>query len=134
MAADTLNDVYQNQNGLCKEEDNFYPMVALDETGVVGQFIMRYLNGDHDVIRLGWVIVDDSKRGKGYGKRMLELGLEYAFQILKAKKVTIGVFENNAPAYACYKSLGFQEIAQEEYRTLNYKGEAWKVIELEKVR
>ena len=134
MAADTLNDVYQNQNGLCKEEDNFYPMVAFDETGVVGQFIMRYIDSNHEVIRFGWVIVDDSKRGKGYGKRMLELGLAYAFQILKAKKVTIGVFENNAPAYACYKSLGFQEIVQDSYRTLNYKGEEWRVIELEKMK
>lgn len=134
METDTLNNVYQNQNGLCKEEDNFYPMTAFDEAGVVGHFIMRYLNGDHNVIRFGWVIVDDSKRGKGYGKRMLELGLEYAFQILKAKKVTIGVYENNAPAYACYKSLGFREIEQDHYHTLNYKGEEWKVIELEKTK
>ncbi|MBP5281278.1 MAG: GNAT family N-acetyltransferase [Lachnospiraceae bacterium] len=134
MAPETLNDVYQNKNGLCQEEDNFYPMVAFDETGVVGQFIMRYIGDDHSVIRFGWVIVDDSKRGKGYGKRMLEMGLEYAFQILKAKKVTIGVFENNAPAYSCYKSLGFQEIEQEQYHTFNYKGEEWRVIELEKLK
>ena len=134
LAAETFDDVYQKQNGLCKEEDNFYPMIAFDESGVVGHFIMRYLNGDHSVIRFGWVIVDDSKRGKGYGKRMLELGLEYAFGILKAKKVTIGVYENNAPAYACYKSLGFQETLQEQYHTLNYKGNEWRVIELEKVK
>ena len=59
------------------------------------------------------------------------MGITYAFKILKAKKVTLGVFENNAPAYACYKSLGFREVPQEEYHTLNYNGETWKVIELE---
>lgn len=133
VSAETLNGIYQDQNGFCEEEDNFYPMVAFDESGVVGHFIMRYLNGDHKIIRFGWVIVDDSKRGKGYGKRMLEMGLKYAFEILKAKKVTIGVYENNAPAYACYKSLGFREVPQDEYRTLNYKGEEWRVIELENV-
>ncbi|MCR5459569.1 MAG: GNAT family N-acetyltransferase [Acetatifactor sp.] len=133
VSAETLNGIYLDQNGFCEEEDNFYPMVAFDESGVVGHFIMRYLNGDHKIIRFGWVIVDDSKRGKGYGKRMLEMGLKYAFEILKAKKVTIGVYENNAPAYACYKSLGFREVPQDEYRTLNYKGEEWRVIELENV-
>ena len=133
MAAEKLDDIYRNQNGFCKEEDNFYPMIAFDESGVVGHFIMRYL-GDHETIRFGWVIVDDAKRGHGYGKRMLELGLKYAFEILKAKKVTIGVFENNAPAYACYQSLGFSEVPKEQYHTLNYQGEVWRVIELEKTK
>ena len=104
-------------------------MAAFTDDGVVGSFIMRYINGDHSVIRFGWVVVDETKRGKGYGKRMLELGLQYAFKILKAKKVTIGVFENNTPAYACYKSLGFKE-AEGEERVVNIKGEDWKLIEL----
>ncbi|MBP5262828.1 MAG: GNAT family N-acetyltransferase [Lachnospiraceae bacterium] len=130
LTAEKLDDIYQNQNGLCKQEDNFYPMVAFDESGVVGHFILRYI-GDFEMIRIGWVIVDDTRRGKGYGKRMLEMGLKYAFDILKAKKVTIGVYENNPPARACYKSLGFQEVEQEKPRTLKYKDEEWKVIEME---
>ena len=134
ISAETIDEKYRLNNGDCKEPDNFYPWIAFGENGVFGHFIMRYLYGDNKILRFGWVVVDDSIRGKGYGTQMLQVGLKYAFEILKAKKVTIGVFENNAPAYACYKSLGFQEIAQEEYRTLNYKGEAWKVIELEKVR
>ena len=131
ITAQNIDDKYTRLNGDCEEADNFYPMVAFDESGVVGHFIMRYI-GDHEKIRFGWVIVDDSKRGKGYGKRMLEMGLEYAFKILKAKQVTIGVFENNAPAYNCYKSLGFEEELQEEYRTLKYHDEEWRVIELVK--
>lgn len=129
--ADIIDEKYRKQNGDCAEFDNFYPMVAFDESGVVGHFIMRYTGGDHNVIRLGWVIVDASKRGCGYGKRMLEMGLEYAFKLLKAKKVTIGVFDKNESAYRCYKSVGFQEIPQDAYETLQYNGEEWKVIELE---
>ena len=41
--------------------------------------------------RFGWVIVDDTLRGKGYGKEMLLLGLKYAFDIFKVERVTIGV-------------------------------------------
>ena len=68
---------------------------------------MRYTGGDSRQLRFGWVIVDDTLRGKGYGKQMLTLGLEYAFDILKVDRVTIGVFENNEPAYLCYKKAGF---------------------------
>ena len=129
ISAADIDKKYSEQNGDCAEYDNFYPMAAFTDDGVVGSFIMRYINGDHSVVRFGWVVVDETKRGKGYGKRMLELGLQYAFKILKAKKVTIGVFENNTPAYACYKSLGFKE-AEGEERVVNIKGEDWKLIEL----
>lgn len=49
-------------------------------------------------LRLGFVIVDDTKRGKGYGKEMLSLAVKYAFEIFKAEKLTIGVFANNPSA------------------------------------
>ena len=61
-------------------------------------------------MRFGFVIVDSSKRGKGYGKGMLELAIRYAFDILKAERITLGVFENNAPAYRCYKAVGFRDL------------------------
>lgn len=129
----SINDKYFNQNGGCVEDDNFYPMTAFDETGVVGHFIMRYVNGDNKTLRFGWVIVDASKRGTGYGKEMLKLGLEFAFNILKVDKVTIGVFENNPSAYHCYKSLGFNEIDSDEEFFAMVQGEKWKIIELETI-
>ena len=76
------------------------------------------------MIRFGWVIVDNSIRGKGYGTRMLRLGLKYAFEILGAKKITIGVFENNKPAYNCYKNAGFVDTGV----TIE---EPWNIIEME---
>ena len=130
----TINDKYFNNNGDCVEEDNFYPMTAFDETGVVGHFIMRYTNGDNKNLRFGWVIVDSSKRGKGYGKEMLKLAIEYAFNILKVDRITIGVFENNQPAYHCYKSIGFNEIDSDEEFFAMVDGEKWKIVELEILR
>ena len=79
--AKIIDDKYRLNNGDCVEEDNFYPMTAFDDSGVVGHFIMRYINGNNKILRFGWVIVDDTQRGKGYGKQMLELGLKYAFEI-----------------------------------------------------
>lgn len=126
ISAKIIDDKYRINNGDCIEEDNFYPMTALNDSGVVGHFIMRYINGDNKILRFGWVIVDHTKRGQGYGKEMLELGLKYAFEILKVEKVTIGVFENNFGAYKCYKNVGFKEVGTETFGE-----EKLKVVELE---
>ena len=108
--AKTIDDMYRVKNGDCREEDNFYPWVAFDdENGVVGHFIMRYMHGDRRTLRFGWVVVDSTFRGRGYGTEMLRAGLKYAFEILDADVVTIGVFENNEPAHRCYRKLGFTD-------------------------
>ena len=131
ITSEDINNKYFNNNGDCTEEDNFYPMTAFDESGAVGHFIMRYLNGDNKILRFGWIIVDASKRGKKYGQKMLSLGLKYAFEILKVDKVTIGVIEHNIPAYKCYLSTGFRksEDLEDSFETIN--GEQWKIVELE---
>ena len=60
--AKIIDDKYRLNNGDCVEEDNFYPMTAFDDSGVVGHFIMRYINGNNKILRFGWVIVDDAAR------------------------------------------------------------------------
>ena len=128
ITASIIDDKYSKHNGDCIEEDNFYPWIAIDDDNrIVGHFIMRYTGGDNRVLRFGWVIVDNSLRGKGYGKQMLILGLKYAFEIFGVDRVTIGVFENNQPAFMCYKKVGFieKEIV---------KGERWNIIEMEILR
>ena len=63
---------------------------AIDDNDVVGFFTMRRPTASFDELRFGFVIVDANKRGKGYGKQMLQLGLLYAKEIFGAKKVTHG--------------------------------------------
>ncbi len=125
-----MNKKYMDNNGDCMEPDNFYPMTAFDESGIVGHLIMRYTDEKKTTLRLGFVIVDDTKRGMGYGKEMISLSLKYAFEIFKAEKVTIGVFENNMPAYYCYKAAGFKAV-EKEGEICELFGEKWKILELE---
>lgn len=134
LSGDDIRKVYIEDNGLCEEEDNFYPLTACDEEGTVGHLILRYLNGDRKYIRFGWVIVDDSKRGKGYGKEMILKAQQYAFEIMNADKVCLGVFENNSAAYHCYKAAGFRPSTDREDSYTDVDGEKWKVIELEITR
>ena len=114
--------------------DAFFPMTAFDETGVVGHLIMRFTDEEKRILRFGFIIVDDSKRGKGYGKEMLKLSLQYAFEILKVDKVTLGVFENNESAYYCYKAAGFKDVILETPESYHIFNEEWKCLELETER
>ena len=126
-----MNYKYSELNGDCSEPDNFYPMTACDDNGIVGHFILRYTGGDHRVLRIGFVIVDNKKRGCGYGRQMIRLALEYAFRIAGAERVTLGVFENNEPAYKCYKAAGFREVPQEQEEICELCGKRSRIIELE---
>ena len=123
-----MNEKYLANNGDCAEADNFYPMTAFDENGIVGHLIMRYTDPGRRVLRLGFVIVDGARRGQGLGKRMIKLALDYAFGIYGAEKVTIGVFENNPAALGCYLAAGFETAGEPEY--CEVMGERWKIVEL----
>ena len=111
--------------------NNLMAFTAIDDNDIVGFFTMRKPSESFDELRFGFVIIDPEKRGKGYGKRMLQLGIKFAKEIFGAKKVSLGVFENNEPAYYCYKSVGFKDVVLDETETYNVLGEKWKCLELE---
>lgn len=125
MTAADLNEHYQKM----KDNPDFWQMSACDEKNVpVGHMIMRFLDEEKKKLRFGFVIVDSSLRGKGYGKEMLSLAIKYAFEILQVEEITLGVFENNSSARYCYQAVGFQECAEPtKYPILN---EVWECIEL----
>ncbi|MBQ6173398.1 MAG: GNAT family N-acetyltransferase [Clostridia bacterium] len=110
--------------------DSFYEMTAFDAGGPVGHMIMRFTDEEKRTLRFGFVIVDSKKRGMGYGREMLTLAVRWAFGILKAERITLGVFENNEPAYRCYRAAGFRDVMQEESETFRILGEDWNCLEL----
>lgn len=126
----TADDMNKHYNDFAYA-DNFYEMTAFDETGVVGYLIMRFTDEEKKTLRFGFVIVNDTKRGMGYGKEMLKLAIKYAFDILKVEKITLGVFENNESAYYCYKSVGFKDVQLNETEFYHIFNEDWKCLELE---
>ena len=124
----SAEDLNRHYDGFA-DSDNFYQMTAFDETGIVGHMFMRFTDEKKSILRFGFVIVDVKKRGMGYGKQMLLLAIKYAFEILKAEKITLGVFENNESAYHCYKALGFCDTDKANY--YHILNEDWKCREME---
>jgi RimJ/RimL family protein N-acetyltransferase len=110
------------------EGDNMYPLTAVVGDAIIGHILLRHPSEDKSVIRFGFVIVDDSKRGMGYGKRMLRLAIDYAQQQLGTRRITLGVFCDNLSAVECYKSVGFRIMGMDSYLI---DGEEWKGYEME---
>ena len=112
LSGDDINENYAPQ----LETGRFFPLTAVDDKEeVVGHFIIRYPRDDDDSsVRFGFVIVDPAHRGKGYGKELLRLGIEYVKEHLSASRIDLGVFENNENAKHCYEAVGFKEYSRRE--------------------
>lgn len=63
---------------------------------------------------------------------MVSLAVQFAFDFLKVKKVSLGVFENNLKALQCYRACGFTEILTEKTENYLCMGETWNCIEMER--
>lgn len=129
ITAEDMNNYYSqySDKDLCK-------LTAVDENEIIGHLTIRFIDEKRKIARLGFVIVDDTKRGQGYGKQLVSLAVAYAFDKLKADKVTLGVFENNASAIRCYLSCGFKIVEKENIESYHCMGEVWNCIEMEVIR
>ena len=56
----------------------------------------------------GILIGDKSEWGKGYAKEASQLVIDYCFNVLNLRKMTLGVIDCNENAVKLYKSLGFE--------------------------
>ena len=130
LTADDLNAHYD----ALAHSDSFYEMTAFDDTGIVGHLIMRFTDPQKKNLRFGFIIVDSRRRGRGYGRRMLKMAVDFGFEMLRAEKITLGVFENNEPARRCYQSVGFHEIPADMAVYYSLLNEEWKCLELEMTR
>lgn len=106
-------------------------ILMAEEDGVpAGHIVLRRLGDEKDTVRFGYIIVDSRIRGRGYGKKLLSLAEDYAIRCYGAQRLTLGVFENNLPAFKCYSSFGFCECSDE---LVKIGDESWKCLELEKL-
>lgn len=106
-------------------------LTMVDGDDIVGYITLRIPSNDSREQRLGFVIVDDSKRGRGLGKTLVSMAVEYAFRTLGATKVSLGVFENNPSALHCYEAAGFRRVSRPETEYYECLGETWNCIEME---
>jgi len=92
--------------------------------GIVDLFVHN-LTGRDAFIGLG--IGEREFWGKGYGTDMLGLILQYAFNEINLKRVSLGVFEYNPRAIRTYEKAGFRHEGRER-KSLNKEGKRWDML------
>ncbi len=67
ITAADMNHKYVDCNGDCGEPDNFYPMTAFDDSGVVGHLIMRFTDEQRSGTGTGAEGLSELTQTKGEG-------------------------------------------------------------------
>ena len=86
-----------------------FPMVMLDDGKPVGHFIIRYPGPDRSTVRFGFVLLDASRRGKGYGKEIMLRAIEAAADCFNARLIAI---EAQEYAKGFYEQVGFHQVSE----------------------
>lgn len=100
------------------------PFIATSQDGTPVGFFCYSVNTDSNYGMFKFVMVDPAQRGKGYGKEMLRLAVEYAFEMTGAESVGLCVLSVNTGAKKCYKSVGFTK-SRTDVNAFTYENEVW---------
>lgn len=91
--------------------DAFIYKVVENESGkTIGHISLGNIERSNRSARIKKVLVGpESGRGQGIGVKMIQAVLTVAFEDLQLHRVSLGVFDFNTPAIACYEKAGFQK-------------------------
>jgi RimJ/RimL family protein N-acetyltransferase len=74
--------------------------------------IARLLSLDGGSARYAVGFLDPARLGRGYGREVTQLVLDYAFGELELEEVTLAVLAFNERAQRCYRACGFREVGR----------------------
>ncbi|MCP3760879.1 GNAT family N-acetyltransferase [Domibacillus sp. A3M-37] len=90
--------------------DTFVYKAIHQETGRVIGHISLKIDRRNESARIGKVLIgDESIRGEGMGLHVIEAAVDMVFSTFKLHRVSLGVFDFNRAALACYEKAGFQK-------------------------
>ena len=89
---------------------------SLSDGGIAGYGEVNSFDRRSRETWIGHVIIAPGRRGRGLGFALVEGLLRHAFEFLKASRVSLIVFPENAAAVNCYLRAGFRVVGSERHR------------------
>ncbi len=94
------------------EEPNALAFAVMDGESrqVIGHISLGRIDRKNRSARIGRVLIGhNAARGQGIGQQMMEKVVEIGFRELKLHRISLGVYDFNLAAIACYEKVGFQK-------------------------
>ena len=66
------------------------------------------LGSRHDRFHLARLVANPRMRGRGVGRKLLEMMIDVACKQQEHEEIALFVYRDNEPAYRCYLALGFE--------------------------
>ncbi len=99
---------YLNKSNTDNSTTFVYSVIEKKTGKVIGHISLGNVDRINKSARVGKVLVGDKNvRGKGIGQQMMTEILKIAFDELDLHRVSLGVFDFNSSAIACYEKSGF---------------------------
>ena len=86
----------------------YFAIEKNDSETFIGYLTLQRIDLVNRNSMLGIVIADKNYRGKGLGKEIMQTGMEYGFNFLGLRKISVQVVEGNMSAIRLYKNVGFE--------------------------
>jgi RimJ/RimL family protein N-acetyltransferase len=90
-----------------KEQILMWAIVLKSNKKHIGNIKIDPVNKLHNYAEYGILMGDKGEWGKGYAKEATVLVMDYCFNVLKLRKVSLGVVDKNERAVFLYKKLNF---------------------------
>ena len=112
--------------------DFVFIILAKDlDNSPIGQISLYSIDWDARIAEFGRLMIGEPfAQGKGYAKEATRLLLHYSFTKLRLKQIHLEVKENNEPAIAIYKSIGFIETTRNDglvFMVARHEASQWEI-------
>lgn len=85
------------------------------------------------VAKLARILIGEKPmRGKGLGTELINILVDYGFNVLNKEKIVLNVFSWNTAAIKCYANVGFIK-SNKPIEVVKIENEEWEIIEMIKI-
>lgn len=97
---------------IIKNNKHIFSIIDSQSNTAIGRVMLFDIDHVDRRAMVGIAIGEKNCWGKGYGQDVMNLILDYAFNLLNINNIMLGTFEFNQRAIALYKKVGFKEIGR----------------------
>ncbi|MGX7024218.1 GNAT family N-acetyltransferase [Vagococcus hydrophili] len=116
VSPDQLDFIETNKESLLEAafdtKYNWLPLALYDEQQLVGFSMIGDYNANTKSIWLDRLMIDQHFQGQRYGKRFLQLILDFIKESWKIETIILSAHEENESIFSFYESFGFKNTHQ----------------------